>query len=150
MSRMSGTANLFWIDGGMGVFVRRNVNMLLLGLLVLALATFGVLAVNSLSGPSVSLGVAAGLEASTARWSALGAQFSEAGAQAADSARWSALAAHFAPNYELVATTSSARWNALGKAFGVQGRNADSARWVGLAVFAVTIGSRGAGNRHAT
>lgn len=60
---------------------------------VLVAATF--LTLISAVRPEVSSGVAAGIEASSARWAALGATYT--------------------PDYEAIAAVNSARWAALGK-----------------------------------
>ena len=51
----------------------------------------------------------------SARWNALGAYFTESKARVADAARWNALGAHYAPDYQAIAAVNSARWNALGE-----------------------------------
>ena len=54
----------------------------------------------------------------SARWNALGAYFgADSKARVADAARWNALGAHYAPDYEAIAAVNSARWNALGESY---------------------------------
>ena len=79
--------------------------------------------------------VEAGIEASAARWSAMGEYFARMKALAADAARWNALGESFTPDYGTIAAVSSARYSALGDLYRGKieaGIEASSARWSAL------------------
>lgn len=52
----------------------------------------------------------------------------------ASAARWTALGVYYAPDYEAIATVNAARWTALAQHFDAEsrGRVADAARWNAL------------------
>jgi hypothetical protein len=107
-----------------------------LGLGLVALAVVVVMLVFSADGTDAESATAAGLEASSARWSALGESYApdyEAIADA-DSARYGALAERYVPDYERAAAANSARWTAMAVAVSeAEARTADAARWSAMA-----------------
>ena len=136
MKSKSTALNLSSTFGMESILQRKTMSTLVLGLLLLALAFGAVFAVMSVIEPRLLSGTSAGLEASSARWAALGEYFgAESRVRSADAARWSALGEYYAPNYEAIAAVNSARWSALGNLY----RNrletsleASSARWAAL------------------
>ena len=72
-----------------------RIAMLVLGLAALVLAMVAVVAGMGAIEPGVPVAAAVTVDASSARWSALGK--------------------HYAPDYEAIAAVNSARWNALGE-----------------------------------
>jgi heme oxygenase len=118
--------------------------LFLAGLGLMAAITIVYLAAP-LANPVNSPASPAGIEASTARWATLGAQYApdlEASVEAstarwtalgqafgdAYTARWATLGAQYAPDLEASVEASTARWTALGQAF----NDAYTARWVAL------------------
>ncbi len=75
MSSATSKVNLFRMDGTMSTLGRKRGYGLILGLVILALAAFGVMAVMSATGPNLSEGLVAGVEAGSARWTAVGEHF---------------------------------------------------------------------------
>jgi hypothetical protein len=157
MNRKAGTLSMVWTEGAR-VPLARYLFLLVLGLAAVMLAAASIYHLMSVLSPGASSGVAAGVEAASARWSALGAHYapdyeaiatassarwsalgeylSKAKARAADTARWNALGAHYAPDYEAIATVSSARWSALGAHYAPDYEAiaaVNSARWTALA-----------------
>ena len=125
MERKSATLSLLWPNLKGGVLVDNRIPTIVAGLAVLVLAVVVVLLAFSATELGVSPGTVAGVEAASARWSALGEYYAESRARAADAARWSALGAQYAPDYEAIAAVSSARWSALAESYAeevVQGR----------------------------
>jgi hypothetical protein len=135
MNRKS-TLNLSSTFGMEFILQRKTVSTIVLGLLLLALAFGAVFAVMSVFEPRLLSGTSAGIEASSARWAALGRTFgTESKARLADSARWAALGEFYTPNYEAISTVNSARWTALGDFYQAKiqaGIEASAARWSAL------------------
>jgi hypothetical protein len=109
-----------------------------LSLLLASLVVFALLAAAS------ALDLERSLEASSARWSALGEYYTTRyeAAAAASSARYSALADHYNARYEAAALASSARYQALAEFYGAGGYpsvaagvDASSARWSALGAY---------------
>jgi hypothetical protein len=76
---------------------------------------------------SPAAGIEAGVDASSARWAALGAYHTTKyeAAAAASSARWAALGAYYTAKYEAAAAASSARYQAMAEWYiqkGLSGR----------------------------
>jgi hypothetical protein len=139
MERKSATLNLVGIDLKGSFLFHKRLPTLLAGLMILLLAVVAVMGGMSLFGPGASSRIAAGVDAASARWSALGASYTPdyeavaavssarytvlaesyelSAARSADSARWSALGASYAPDYEAIAAVSSARWSALAESY---------------------------------
>ena len=138
MSDKVNTLHVGWMGGKGESRVRKEVVLAVLISAAVVLVAASVWALMSVARPGVSSGVAAGVEASSARWAALGAHYTRdyeaiaavnsarwsalgdyyrdrvsAGVEAS-SARWAALGAHLTRDYEAIAAVSSARWSALG------------------------------------
>ena len=114
MTRKSSTLSQLSVNGMESVQVLKTISAIILGLSLLALVVVAVIMVFSAGGPEVSTGTAAGIEASSARWSALGESY--------------------APDYEAVAAASSARYSAMGESLARSKASvADVARWNALA-----------------
>ena len=107
MTRKTNTLNL---TNSMEHFTTvKLISAIVLVLSVLALTVVAALTVPSLIAPAVQNGTAAGVDASTARWTALGEYYSgESTARTADAARWPSLGEFFAHDYEGVASIDSA------------------------------------------
>lgn len=75
MSSQSGAFGLFWKNGKRDTPVSDGILTLVVGLLALVLAVVVIVAVMPLADHEASPGIAAGVEAGTARWSALGALY---------------------------------------------------------------------------
>jgi hypothetical protein len=107
-----------------------------LGLLAVALVAAGAYAVLPATSPEGASGAAAGVEASSARWAAMGSHFeAQMRARAADTARWAALGEQYGHDYRMIAAIDSARWSALGRHYQSRvaaGVRAGSARWAAL------------------
>ena len=136
MNRKSGTLSILSFNGMENILALKPISTIVLGLSALVLVVVALLAGMPLSDSGGLPGISAGVEASSARWTALGAHFApdygaiatvnaarlnalgeyfgKSKARAADAARWNALGAHFAPDYEAIAAVNSARWSALG------------------------------------
>lgn len=84
-----------WIIGKGKPLLRKEAVWLVLISLAVVLVAATFLALTSAVRPEVLSRVAAGIDASSARWAALGATY--------------------APDYEAIATVNSARWAALGE-----------------------------------
>ena len=97
-------------------------------LLVVAVAMLVVMLLPDLPVPSA--GSAAGLDASSARWAALGRYYSRQRALSADSARWQALGRSYT-RLERSNEASSARWQALGESFTALGESGTPAGLIG-------------------
>jgi hypothetical protein len=129
--------SLVWLsDKGEGLGAGR-VRRPVIGLAALMLVVLGVAAALVIGQANVSSEVQGVVDASSMRWSALGAayvpdyeavaavssarwtalgeSYASFTARAADAARWVALGESYAPDYEAIAAVSSARWNALGE-----------------------------------
>ena len=139
MERKSATLNLVWSDLKGGFLVHKRLPTIVAGSVVLLLAVVALLGVMSVFDRGGSPGITAGIEAASARWTALGASYApdyeaiaavssarytalgesygHSAARAADSARWSALGASYTPDYDAIAAVSSARWTALGESY---------------------------------
>jgi hypothetical protein len=72
MNRKSGTLGLLWTNGKQNTLASDGIFALVLGLLALTLAVIVIVVVMPLADHEVSPGIGAGVEASSARWSALG------------------------------------------------------------------------------
>jgi hypothetical protein len=72
---------------------------------------------------SVTHDTEAGVDASSARWTALGAYYTAKyeAAAAASSARWTALGAYYTAKYEAAAAASSARYEAIAEWYSQKG-----------------------------
>jgi hypothetical protein len=121
MNRKSGTLSLLSMSGMENILVLKRISTIALGLSALALAVAAILVVMPVVAPGVPSGAAAGVEAASDRWNALGA--------------------HYAPDYEGIAAVSSARWSALSEYFSAKSgaRTADAARWNVLGARARTM-----------
>jgi hypothetical protein len=151
MEHKSATLDLVGIDLKGSFLGHRGTPTVVAGLVVLLLSVVAVAGGLFLFEPGASSGIAAGIEATSARWSALGASYApdyetiaevssarytalaRSFGRSADSARWAALGASYAPDYETIAEVSSARYTALAESYGFSpARSADSARWSAL------------------
>ncbi|NIV31886.1 MAG: hypothetical protein GWN58_21090, partial [Anaerolineae bacterium] len=72
MTRKTSTFNQLSVDGIGNMHAVKAISAIILGLSLLALVVFAVIALFSTGGSEISLGTEAGLEASSARWGALG------------------------------------------------------------------------------
>lgn len=114
MNQKSETLGLSWPTLKRHGAVYKRPLALALGMLLLALTVATVLIVVPTLGRTVSAPTSLGIDAGSARWTALGVAY--------------------APDYEAVAAVSSARWTALGEDYApFQARAADAARWTALA-----------------
>ena len=119
MSQKASAFRLVWTDWKMASPTRNQILMLVLSLAAVMLAAATVYLLVSVISPDGSSGIAAGVEASSARWTALGEYYAPESnaAAAASSARWTALGEHYRAESlraERSANASSARWSALG------------------------------------
>ena len=113
MTRKTSTFRQLSVNGIGNMNAVKTISAIILGLSLLALVVLAVATLFSTGGSGVLLGTEAGLEASTARWSALGESY--------------------APDYEAVAAASSARYSAMGEALArSQGGTAELGRWKAL------------------
>jgi hypothetical protein len=141
MSHKVSTFNVGRVRGKGESRVRKEVVLAILISAAVVLVAASVWALMSMARPAVASGVAAGVEASSARWAALGAHYTRdyeaiaavssarwnalsdyyrtrvAAGVEASSARWAALGAHYARDFEAIAAVSSARWSALGDCY---------------------------------
>ena len=120
MSHKVNALNAGWMGGKTESRVRKEAVLAVLISAAVLLVAAGVWALLSVARPEVSSGVAAGVDASSARWAALGTHYTrdydtrDYGAIAAvSSARWSALGAYYLARCEAAAAASSARYQAL-------------------------------------
>jgi hypothetical protein len=119
MNHISETFNLSWLNLKRSHPRHARILSLALGALVLVLVIAAVLMVTPASQWTESSATVSGIEA--------------------DSARWTALAASYAPDYAAAAAASSARYQAMAQYFGAEsarherGVAADTARWAALA-----------------
>jgi ketosteroid isomerase-like protein len=94
-------------------------SVVVMGLVLLLLAAATAVLVALVVNPGPPSGIEAGIEASAARWSALGAHYAK-------------------PDYEAIASVNSARYEALARHYGQEvtnlerGQQANTARWVAL------------------
>ena len=95
MARKSGTFSQMSLSRIENLRVIKTVSVVALGLGVLGLAIALIAMVVTAAGSGVTMGTLTGLEASAARWSALGESY--------------------APDYEAVAAVSSDRWTSMGE-----------------------------------
>ena len=72
MTRKSSTLSQLSVNGMGNIHAVKTISAIILGLSLLALVVVAVVMLLSAGGPEVSTGTAAGIEASSARWSALG------------------------------------------------------------------------------
>jgi hypothetical protein len=86
MSSHSGAFGLFWKNGKQDPLARDGILALAAGLLVLTLAVVAIAAVTPFTDYETSPGIATGIEAGSARWSALGALYAAENATAAHQA----------------------------------------------------------------
>lgn len=93
MSQKAGMLNLVQVVGGSESRGRRQ--RLVVGLIAMVLVVAAIISMVFAVRLDVSSGVAAGIEASSARWVALGGAYG--------------------PDYEASADASSARWSAMGE-----------------------------------
>ncbi len=119
MTHKANAASMVWTGGKGGTRAPRRVVLVVLGLVVVALAVASVYLLLVGAQPAVGTGVAAGEEASTARWAAIGGHYSRdcAAVAAVDAARWSALGEAYRSRVAAGTEASSARWTALGEAY---------------------------------
>ena len=163
MTRKSNTFGQLSVNGIGTINTVKAVSAGILGLSLLALVVIVAGMLLSAGQAQLPSGTAAGLEASSARWTAIGEVFAQEKALAArdygriasvsaarysalgdfyqgkiaagveaSSARWAALGRSFAANYEAISDASSARWSALGDFYRGKveaGLEASSARW---------------------
>ena len=148
MSQKASAFRLVWTDWKMASPTRNQVLTLVLSLAVVLLAAATVYLLVSVISPDASSGIAAGVEASSARWTALGQFYAaetlradHSAAAAADSARWTALGDYYAAEAlraERSADASAARYQAMAEFYNSHaaslepGTMADSARWTAL------------------
>ena len=95
MTHQEGTVGELWSGGRSNSQGHKRVMIVALSLLAVALAVASIYLFVSTSRTDAGSGIMAGVEASSARWNALGAAN--------------------APDYATVADVSSARWSALGE-----------------------------------
>ena len=143
MSQKASAFRLVWTDWKIASPTRNQVLVLVLSLAAVVLAAATVYLLVSVINPDASSGIAAGVEASSARWSALGATYApdRSAATAAGSARWTALGAYHLARYEAAAAASSARYQALAEYYNTEAASlvpsmtADSTRWTALGAY---------------
>ena len=139
MTHKASALSMVWNDGKRESQALKATMIVVLSLVAVALAVASVYVLVTGLRPEAGSGIAAGIEASTARWAALGelyahdyeavaavdsARYSGLGAQylskiaagvEASSARWAALGTYQMVRYEAAAAASSARYQALGE-----------------------------------
>ena len=97
MSQKVDTLSMVRMDGERISQARKQVIVVVVSLMAVALVAVSAYLLVSVFGPDVSPEIVAGVEASSARWSAMGVAY--------------------APDYEAIAEVSSARWSALGEQY---------------------------------
>jgi hypothetical protein len=136
VNHKAGTLNMVWTAGKEKSGARNRVLLRGLISIVIVLVAGISFALISAVRPDAPSGVAAGVEASSARWAALGRHFTaETRARAADSARWAAQGAYFSMAQARARAADSARWAAQGDSYWNSieaGVEASSARYQAL------------------